>query len=73
MVGSVGRPSLWRALHKQLNRLCSLAAPFMIAAFLWNLHRDVASLRKMMAELEGRVDVLTGAVINSALQASQGR
>ena len=45
----------------------------MIAAFLWNLHRDVASLRKMMAELEGRVDVLTGAAINSALQASQGR
>ena len=51
----------------------SLAVLIMIAAFLWNLHRDVASLRERMAKLEGKVDVLTGAVLNSALQAGQER
>ena len=51
----------------------SLAVLIMIAVFLWNLHRDVASLRERMAKLEGKVDVLTGAVLNSALQAGQER
>ena len=29
-----------------------------IIAFLWNLHRDVADLRKRMTSLEGTVDLL---------------
>ena len=39
--------------------IATLAAAAVIVAFLWNLHRDIAGLRELMARLEGAVDLLT--------------
>lgn len=51
----------------------SLAVLIMIAAVLRNLHGDVASLRERVVKIGGEVDVLAGAVLNSARQAEQER
>lgn len=39
--------------------IATLAAAAVIIGFLWSLHRDVAGLRERMANLEGKMDVLT--------------
>ena len=37
-----------------------ITAVIAILAFLWNLHRDVAGLRKRMARLEGLMEGFVG-------------
>ena len=39
--------------------IATLGAAAAILAFLWTLHRDMASLRERMSRLEGTVEVLT--------------
>ena len=42
----------------------TLGVGLAILAFLWNLHRDLASLRERIARLEGAVDLLTKFLID---------
>ena len=42
----------------------TLGVGLAILAFLWNLHRDLATLRERIARLEGAVDLLTKFLID---------
>lgn len=47
-----------------LGEFSNFAALAVIAGFLWNLHRDMSSLRDRISKLEGTVDMLAKFLID---------
>ena len=48
--------------------IASFALQIAVVGFLWNLHRDMASIRERMAKLEGVVETLRDSIVGKQAQ-----